>query len=399
MEHFTISGNIIYDITDHLPNFLIFDKFSSLHNNVKLYKRDYSTFNPQDMISEFQAINWQTVISSEQDSSSTFSSFYNVMSTIIDKHIPVKQLSKRERKFLSKPWITSALRKSIYVKNNLYKKFIKTRSTYIHSKFKLYRNKLNHLLKIAKKEYYNNYFFDNINDCKRIWKGVKQIVNYKPPTSAKHIKLRVNDRELVSPVEVANAFNTYFSSIGNNLTKSISIVEKSPMEYLCNPVCDSFFIYPTTTDEIENEISKLKPGKATGPYSISVDILKLLKSVLSTPLKILFNNSFLSGNVPNALKLSNVIPKFGFINGVDNVNWPPYRDSNVIPVFKKGSQTSLSNYRPISLLSIFHKLLETLMYNRLVSFLDKHHVLFEKQFGFRSKHSTDHAIIYRFSQA
>ena len=47
LEHFTISGNIIYDITDHLPNFLIFDKFSSLHNNVKLYKRDYSTFNPQ----------------------------------------------------------------------------------------------------------------------------------------------------------------------------------------------------------------------------------------------------------------------------------------------------------------------------------------------------------------
>ena len=370
LDHFTISGNIIYDITDHLPNFLIFDKFSSLHNNVKLYKRDYSTFNPQDMISEFQTINWQTVISSEQDSSSTFSSFYNVMSTIIDKHIPVKQLSKRERKFLSKPWITSALRKSIYVKNNLYKKFIKTRSTYIHSKFKLYRNKLNHLLKIAKKEYYNNYFFDNINDCKRIWNGVKQIVNYKLPTSAKHIKLRINDREIVSPVEVANAFNTYFSSTGNNLTKSISIAEKSPMEYLCNPVCDSFFIYPTTTDEIENEISKLKPGKATGPYSISVDILKLLKSFLSTPLKILFNNSFLSGNVPNALKLP-----------------------NVIPVFKKGSQTSLSNYRPISLLSIFHKLLERLMYNRLVSFLDKHHVLFEKQFGFRSKHSTDHAIL------
>ena len=114
LEHFTISGNIIYDITDHLPNFFIFDKFSSLHN-VKLYKRDYSTFNPQDIIGEFQTINWQTVISSEQDSSSTFSSFYNAMSTIIDKHIPVKQLSRRERKFLSKPWITSASRKSIYV--------------------------------------------------------------------------------------------------------------------------------------------------------------------------------------------------------------------------------------------------------------------------------------------
>ena len=308
--------------------------------------------------------------SQEQDSSSMFSSFYNVMSTIIDNHIPVKQLSKRERKSLSKPWITSALRKSIYVKNNLYKQFIKTRSTYIHTKFKLYRNKLNHLLKISKKEYFYSYFFHNIHDSKKIWKGVKQIVNFKPPTSAKHIELRVNDRKIASPIEVANVFNIYFSSIGNDLTKSIPIVEKTPREYLHNPVCDSFFIHPTTMVEIENEISKLKSGKATGPFSISVDILKLLKSALSIPLTILFNTSFLSGTVPHDLKLA-----------------------NVIPVFKKGSQTCLSNYHPISLLSTFHKLLEKLMYNRLIRFLDKHNVLYDKQFGFRSKHNTDHAIL------
>ena len=265
---------------------------------------------------------------------------------------------------------TSALRKSIYVKNNLYKQFIKTRSTYIHTKFKLYRNKLNHLLKISKKEYYNSHFFDNIHDSKKIWKGVKQIVNFKPPTSAKHIELRVNDRKIASPIEVANVFNTYFSSIGNDLTKSIPIVEKTPREYLHNPVCNSFFIHPTTMVEIENEISKLKSGKATGPFSISVDILKVLKSALSTPLTILFNTSFLSGTVPHDLKLA-----------------------NVIPVFKKGSQTCLSNYRPISLLSIFYKLFEKLMYNRLIRFLDKHNVLYEKQFGFRSKHNTDHAIL------
>ena len=53
-EHFTINGNVIYDISDHLPNFLIFDKFSSLSNNVKIYKRDYSHFNPQNLLSEFR---------------------------------------------------------------------------------------------------------------------------------------------------------------------------------------------------------------------------------------------------------------------------------------------------------------------------------------------------------
>ena len=58
------------------------------------------------------------------------------------------------------------------------------------------------------------------------------------------------------------------------------------MEYFRNSVCDSFFTYPTTTDDIENDISKLKPGKATGPYSRSVDILELRKFVLSTPLNV-----------------------------------------------------------------------------------------------------------------
>ena len=56
LEHFTISCNVIYNISDHLPNFLIFDKFSSLSNNVKICKRDYSHFNPQNLLSEFQLI-------------------------------------------------------------------------------------------------------------------------------------------------------------------------------------------------------------------------------------------------------------------------------------------------------------------------------------------------------
>ena len=100
-----------------------------------------------------------------------FKSFYSKISSIIDKHIPVKQLSRRELKLKSKAWISDALRKSIQIKN-YYKKYLKTKSTYYHTKFKLYRNKLNNLLKISKKQYYNKYFFQNISDGKRIWIGI-----------------------------------------------------------------------------------------------------------------------------------------------------------------------------------------------------------------------------------
>ena len=135
-------------------------------------------------------------------------------------------------------------------------------------------------------------------------------------------------------------------------------------------VYHSFFISPTTTTKIENIISSLKCGKAVGPFRIPIDILKLLKSVISKSLEILFNTSFSTGTVPTDFKLA-----------------------NIIPVYKKGSRTCLSNYRPISLLSVFNKLLERLMYNRLIKYLDNSNIFYNKQFGFRTRHSTDHAIL------
>ncbi len=84
----------------------------------------------------------------------------------------------------------------------------------------------------------------------------------------------------------------------------------------------------------------------------------------------LINESFISGVFPNKLKIA-----------------------KVIPIFKKGLLTSKSNYRPISLLSIFSKIFEKLMHKRLYGFLEVCEVLYGMQFGFRTDHSTDHALI------
>jgi hypothetical protein len=187
IEHFVISGNVVYDLSDHLPNFVILEKFSFLPSNVNMYRRDYSQLNELDLIDDFQHVNWQTVlqVSTCNDPSSMFDLFYAKTTEIIDKHIPVKELSRKEIKLKSKPWITQAIQKSINIKNKLYKKFLKTKSSYYHSKFKLYRNKLNHILKISKRKYYNNYFIHSINNSKRVWKGIKQIIHSKPKMNKK----------------------------------------------------------------------------------------------------------------------------------------------------------------------------------------------------------------------
>ena len=106
-----------------------------------------------------------------------------------------------------------------------------------------------------------------------------------------------------------------------------------------------------------------------GPSSLPVNIMKIIGLVISKPSELIFNASFTTGIVPGEFKVA-----------------------IVIPIFKKGSQYDLSNYRPISLLSVFNKILEKLMYIRLIKFLDKN-VLSENQFGFRSGHSTQQAIL------
>ena len=70
-----------------------------------------------------------------------------------------------------------------------------------------------------------------------------------------------------------------------------------------------------------------------------------------------------------------------------------FKVASVIPIYKKGSHIILTNYRPISLLSIFNQLLEKIIYKRLISFIEKHNILYKNQFGFRSKHSTIQAIL------
>ena len=109
---------------------------------------------------------------------------------------------------------------------------------------------------------------------------------------------------------IADMFNNFFVNIGKDFACSIPNVEMSPLEYLKTPFCNTFFISPTTAEEIESEITKLKSIKATGPFSILVTILKILKTVVSKPLEVLFNASFETGIVPDNFKLANVIPVY-----------------------------------------------------------------------------------------
>ena len=114
----------------------------------------------------------------------------------------------------------------------------------------------------------------------------------------------------------------------------------------------------------------LKTGKSLGPNSIPIKLLKILSRHISSPLSQIINESFLSGIFPEKMQ-----------------------HAKVIPLFKTGCPVTVSNYRPISLLSVFSKISEKLVYKRLYNFLEVDKILYNLQFGFRASHSTNHALI------
>ena len=67
--------------------------------------------------------------------------------------------------------------------------------------------------------------------------------------------------------------------------------------------------------------------------------------------------------------------------------------AKVTPIYKADDKSDLSNYRPISKLSYFSKILERIMYNRLYQYLTENKILYPKQFGFQKGHSTEHIIV------
>ena len=372
ITHHTISGNIYYDLTDHLPNFLIINKFSTLPKKFKITKRDYPRFNESDFLEDIETVNWNKELADSNDPSVMFDQFYSILSSIVDKHVPSKQLSIKEIKQLSKPWITKGLRVSIEVKNKFYRKYLRNRSWYYHDKFKLYiRNKLNHLIKISKSSYYKKYFAENKFNLKNTWKGIKEIVGYKYGNSNIPSKIITADNvDLTNCKSIANAFNEFFANIGNSLANSVSQSSNSPFEFMQPAITQSFQFTPISINEIEREIFNLNAKKSAGPYSIPTYLLKSISKSISKPLANIYNSSLSKGLVPEKFKLA-----------------------SVIPVFKKGSHLDVNNYRPISLLSIFDRILEKLVFNRLLDFVNKNSILFNKQFGFRPKHSTLQAIL------
>ena len=168
----------------------------------------------------------------------------------------------------------------------------------------------------------------------------------------------------VSPKSKANLLNSYFSSCFNTPPLSVPSLGSSRSFH---PTLSSI---ECTEEEVVNVLRSLKLKTSSGPDGISSSMLKNTVFSISSTLCSLFNLSLSTGIVPS--------------------DW---KSSNITPVFKSGNKNLVSNYRPISLLSIPSKLLERIVLNRLLAHLLTNSILSPRQFGFRPGSSTQEALL------
>ena len=198
---------------------------------------------------------------------------------------------------------------------------------------------------------------------------MKDIINKNKVASTPPEYFDFNGERVTDKNKIVNGFNNFYVNIGPNLCKSLPPSNVDPVSYLKNRNLHSMFIEPTNGPEIKKIIVSLKES-AVGWDEISAKIIKQCTDYLLIPLTHVFNMSFTSGVFPAELKVA-----------------------KVIPLYKGDSKYVLSNYRPVSVLPVLSKILERLMYNRLVSFVNEHKLLYKLQFGFRSDHSTAMALM------
>ena len=174
------------------------------------------------------------------------------------------------------------------------------------------------------------------------------------------INLKVNGNYYDKPDEVAEHFNNFFVNIGQKLANEIPLSETSQCKsFLNHKVKNTIFLKPPRVNKNFNIINLLKSKKCGDDNVIPSYFVKVVGDILAPYLSYLFFLSFDFGIFPNFLK-----------------------NASVIPIYKTDSKCDMANYCPISILSCLSKILEKLIKDRIMFFINKHNILYPYQYGF-----------------
>ena len=293
----------------------------------------------------------------------------DMIKTILSKHSRIVSIPANKR--IKKPWITTGALRCIRLRNLMQIKLrTNSHNEILKITFKRFRNFCSNLIHKLKRQYHKNKINKHLKQPKKLWSTIDDIAQYKPEKTTNTNLLAVR----TTPQASVNYVNKYFVSIGQSLAEVIyssnqfqntTVTSHSQYSNL-----SSFVLLDTDPTEVDRILIGLDSNSAPGWDGISTKFLKMTRTFVVPLICSLVNLCFQEGIFPKALKRS-----------------------IVTPVFKGGDKTDVNNYRPISVLTSISKIVEKLLNNRLMGYLNNFKILSSSQYGFRKGLSTQDAIL------
>ena len=374
------SGILTHQISDHFMTFSIVEgNIKQIKNPVKYV--EVQNINPASINNFKNSIATSDLLSQlDLNVNANPNVNYNLLSSVLEqakiRHIPKKIQRFNRRKHCIEPWMNKELLTLINKKNDKYRDWKSTNNDIEYEtkkiNFKTFERIVKENIKEAKRDYYFKTFTAHKHDLRKTWRTIDDTLNKKSNKSKFPSKFIVNNRTVTDHKKIADEFNNFFSNIGSTLSASIKLDDSTIAftDYLGNPTEHRFSFSKITENETLTIINNLKSKNSSVNDDISNRLLKSIKCEISKPLTIIINQSLETGIFPNALKVA-----------------------KVKPLFKKGDNCCLNNYRPISLLPTISKIFERVMYTQLYYYFNVNNFLSEQQYSFRSQHSTELASV------
>ena len=320
----------------------------------------------KDTISKLKQFNWKnwTTETDSWDLDKTYDSFHDIIQSSL-----VYENKKKAKRFVPiQPWMTPEV---LYLKrdsDNARQKFLKNSNITNESQYKT----LKQTYKNALKQAYNHHYVDKLKkagkDSKKTWQIIGEVLN-RQPKSGKHSKITHNNKTMVDDHEIASTLSDYYKHAAINKIKDL----KSDMNFqkFLNPLdkkVDKFSLKNIRKIDTWFYIKSITPKPSHGFDGVPSKLLNAAASTLVSPLTIIINKCFSSGQFPEKLKLS-----------------------KITPVLKK-EPPEPGNFRPISQLSCFSKVIEKASLDQFEKYL-KENFDDERQFAYKTNHSTVHPIL------
>lgn len=308
---------------------------------------------------KLSTINWFKILNNFNSADLATQMFLSILSGLLNQCCPVLQKKSYKRKVHIKNWFTPELDnlRSLMV---AYHEISKVNSNYLQLYYNL-KHEYRTQIKLAKKQANENYISKSSNKCKAAWMVINAETN----------RLKCTDTDL--PIS-ADDFNKHFANICDIVRPNDHNVNINSVLQLLNckkidPKMSFFKWKVVTVNNVKKVLSSLSGSHSEDFYGFSNFILKQLQETLLQPLTYLINWMFQEGVYPSCLKIS-----------------------VTVPIYKKGDKSCADNYRPISLVPVISKVVESIMQQQLVSHVESNNLFSESQFGFRSGKSTSKAV-------